>query len=36
MGVITVGLAVILIVFSLWPAERKKRAAENAAVEAAA
>ena len=36
MGVITVGLAVILIVFTLWPAERKKRAAESAAAEAAA
>ena len=36
MGVITVGLAVILIVFSLWPAERKKRAEENAITEPAA
>lgn len=36
MGAIAVGAAVLLIFFGLWPAERKKRAAENAAAEATA
>ena len=31
MGAIAVGAAVLLIFFGLWPAERKKRAAESAA-----
>jgi len=36
MGVIAVGAALLLIFFGLWPAERKKRAAEIAAAESAA
>ena len=30
MGAIAVGAAVLLLLFSLWPAERKKRAEEAA------
>jgi predicted MFS family arabinose efflux permease len=36
MGAIAVGAALLLIIFGLWPAERKKRAAEIAAAESAA
>jgi predicted MFS family arabinose efflux permease len=36
MGAIAVGAAVLLIFFGLWPAERKKRAAERAAAESTA
>jgi predicted MFS family arabinose efflux permease len=31
MGTISSGIALLLVVFGLWPAERKKRAAEMAA-----
>jgi hypothetical protein len=34
MAVFSVGAAVLLIFFSLWPAERKKRAEEATAVPA--
>jgi predicted MFS family arabinose efflux permease len=34
MGAIAVGAAVLLLFFGLWPAERKKRAAEEAAAPA--
>jgi hypothetical protein len=36
MGAIAVGAALLLIFFGLWPAERKKRAAESAAAGATA
>jgi predicted MFS family arabinose efflux permease len=36
MGAIAVGAAVLLIFFGLWPAERKKRAAERVAAESTA
>ncbi len=35
MGAIAMGIAVLLLFFGLWPAERKKRAAESAAPEPA-
>jgi predicted MFS family arabinose efflux permease len=34
MGAIAIGAAVLLLFFGLWPAERKKRAAEEAAAPA--
>ena len=36
MGAISSGIALLLVVFALWPAERKKRAEESAAKEMAA
>lgn len=36
MGAISGGIALLLVVFALWPAERKKRAEESAAKEIAA
>jgi predicted MFS family arabinose efflux permease len=36
MATISIAGALLLVIFSLWPAERKKRAAESAAAEAAA